>query len=51
MSIEGVNTVTEDGRYRLPGELRKRYGGDQMAAYEEEPGKIVLERVEVGKEQ
>lgn len=42
-----VNQVDNEGRIYLPVQIRDRYKGEQMAMYEPEPGKIVMERVVV----
>lgn len=41
-----VNKVDSDGRVYLPYDVRERYIGDNMAMYEPEAGRIVLQRVE-----
>ncbi len=42
-----VNKVDTDGRIYLPSDVRQNYIGDEMAMYEPEPGRIVLQRVEI----
>lgn len=45
-----VNKVDSDGRVYLPLEIRDRYIGDEMAMYEPEPGRIVVQRVTIDDE-
>jgi bifunctional DNA-binding transcriptional regulator/antitoxin component of YhaV-PrlF toxin-antitoxin module len=42
-----VNKVDSDGRVYLPKDVRDRYIGDQVAMYEPEPGRIIVQRVEI----
>lgn len=42
-----VNKVDSDGRVYLPSDVRERYIGDQVAMYEPEPGRLIVQRVEI----
>lgn len=46
-AYEGVNKVQDDGRVRLVPELAKKFGGQHVAMWEDDDGRIILEAVEV----